>query len=177
VVPHLSGSDDAAETGQEYRRGAPLACRLRVGIPVQWPLADVLGFTGHSQNSTPSADLRANHRRGRLPSRAHPHPPAGGRGAGTGRRHPAGRDTSRGRPKATNAVRRTHSLCSCVSRRLTSEGAAILMPPFFAPCRSVANLTPFETNGGFLLYSSQPWITRKTRRGSRTKFLRRPSFN
>jgi hypothetical protein len=53
--------------------------RLRDGAPVKWPCADVPGSRARISDAIRP---RANHRRGRHPPAAHPHPRAGGRGDG-----------------------------------------------------------------------------------------------
>ena len=85
---------------------APLACRLRVGIPVKWTRAE--GPQSHRvrRSCAIRRPARADHGCGHPPHAAHPHPRAGGRGdgqraagAGTGRR----RRTGEARVMATRA--------------------------------------------------------------------------
>jgi hypothetical protein len=61
---------------------APRACRLRVGIPAKWALADVLGFTACEYRTPSIGRPRADHGRSAPTPIAHPHPHAGGRGDG-----------------------------------------------------------------------------------------------
>jgi hypothetical protein len=62
---------------------APRACRLRDGIRVKWPLADVPGWitTTRKSYATHRPALRRSWRT-TFRRAAHPHPPAGGRGDG-----------------------------------------------------------------------------------------------
>jgi hypothetical protein len=61
---------------------APLACRLRVGIPVKWTRAE--GPQSHRvrRSCAIRRPARADHGCGHPPHAAHPHPRAGGRGDG-----------------------------------------------------------------------------------------------